>query len=341
MARGPIALSRTNGRKVVSVFFAVAVFAVLSMLTSLANERPVDIGVLNGVVIGLGIGVFEEFYVQGSRGGWIRDMHPLSSIPIYVLLVATLYFAATHFSHWVLGRMDDLPVAYTRLPYGLAFSIGFSVVGVLIMRVAHFIGHETLFHLMVGTYQRPVLEAKVLLFLDINGSTALGERLGAFAMRSLVKKFLLDVSKAIIDNNGGIYLYKGDGLIAVWDWSRAIKDDTILRSIDAIFAAILNEKSNYQELFGVVPTFRIGVHGGEVIVSEQGDTKRSIGIYGDAVNIAAGMEEAAKVHGVLCVISQAVADALSREAKLQPLGQQYIKGLSTPVQICAYYGDVS
>jgi hypothetical protein len=30
--------------------------------------------------------------------------------------------------------------------------------------------------------------------------------------------------------------------------------------------------------FGVVPSFRVGVHGGEVAVSEQGDTKRAIGI---------------------------------------------------------------
>ncbi len=66
----------------------------------------------------------------------------------------------------------------------------FSVIGVLMMRVIHFIGLENLFHLMVGTYHRPVRERKVLLFLDINGSTALGERLGALSMRALVGKFL-------------------------------------------------------------------------------------------------------------------------------------------------------
>jgi class 3 adenylate cyclase len=54
-----------------------------------------------------------------------------------------------------------------------------------------------------------------------------------------------------------------------------------------MFAAIAGEREAYAHAFGVAPTFRVGIHGGDVIVSEQGDAKRSIGIYGDAINIAA------------------------------------------------------
>ena len=104
------------------------------------------------------------------------------------------------------------------------------------MRVAHFIGIETLFHLMVGTYHRPVPKVKVLLFLDINGSTALAARLGAFRITALVGKFLFDISKPITDLGGAIYLYKGDGLIALWDWDTAVGGNKILRAVDAIIA---------------------------------------------------------------------------------------------------------
>jgi adenylate cyclase len=48
-----------------------------------------------------------------------------------------------------------------------------------VIRSVHFIGIETLFHLMVGTYHRPVVQEKVIAFLDINDSTSLAERLGA------------------------------------------------------------------------------------------------------------------------------------------------------------------
>ena len=86
----------------------------------------------------------------------MREMHPLRSIFIYILAVMVLYLVALHVTHVVLGRLDDLPVVYQRLPYGLAFFTAFSIVGILMMRVAHFIGLRTLLDLVIGTYHRPV-----------------------------------------------------------------------------------------------------------------------------------------------------------------------------------------
>ena len=176
----------------------------------------------------------------------------------------------------------------------------------------------------------------MLLFLDINGSTALGERLGALEMRSLVRKFLLDVAQPITDHGGEVYLYKGDGLIATWSFAEAIRSDAILHAVDAMFAAIAGEREDYVARFGAAPSFRIGIHGGDVIVSEQGGAKRSIGIYGDTINIAARMEEAARAHGVPCVISAAVVQALASRARIREIGEELVKGISAPIRICEY-----
>jgi adenylate cyclase len=329
-------MTATTRRKLAAVLMAMAIFACLGAVTTAAVGRPVEIGAFNAVLIGAGIGLFEEFYVQGSRGNWMREMHPLRAIFIYILVVIVLYLIAVHVTHLVLGRLDDLPVVYRRLPYGITFFTTFSIVGILMIRVAHFIGLRTLLDLMIGTYHRPVEERKVLLFLDINGSTALAERLGALTMRSLVRKFLSDVSQPIVDCGGEIYLYKGDGLIAVWNWADAVKADAILKAVDAMFAAVAKQRDVYQRLFGVVPGFRVGIHGGAVIVSEQGDAKRSIGIYGDAINIAARMEEAARAHDVRCVISEIVAQALADRSRVRPIGTEQVKGISAPVAICEY-----
>ena len=152
-------------------------------------------------------------------------------------------------------------------------------------------------------------------------------------MRSLVRKFLSDVTQPIIDRRGEIYLYKGDGLIAMWDWTAAIDDDAILRAVDAMLARVAGERDTYRTLFGVAPDFRIGIHGGAVIVSEQGDTKRSIGIYGDTINIAARMEDAARAHNASCVISGVIADALRDRSRFDEIGQESVKGISAPIQI--------
>src|SRR6202011_5941520 len=143
--------------------------------------------------------------------------------------------------------------------------------------------------------------------------------------------------KPVTDHGGDIYLYKGDGLIAQWVWSEAVKGDKILRAIDAIFGAVRHEQANYRQQFGVVPNFRIGIHGGDVVVSEQGDTKRAIGVYGDPINIAARMEEAARTHNVACVISGYVAEALdNREKRILPIGDETVKGISAPIPIYDY-----
>jgi adenylate cyclase len=329
-------MTATTRRRLAAVLLAMAIFACLGLVTTAAVGRPIEIGALNALLIGAGIGLFEEFYVQSPRGNWMRAMHPLRVIVIEILVVMVLYLVALHITHVVLGRLDDLPVVYRRLPYGLAFFTAFSIVGILMMRVAHFVGLRTLLDLIIGTYHRPVEERKVLLFLDINSSTALSERLGALTMRAFVRKFLSDLSPPIVDHGGDIYLYKGDGLIAIWNWADAFRQDAILRAVDAMFATVAHETEAYQRWFGVVPAFRIGIHGGAVIVSEQGDARRSIGIYGDAINIAARMEEAARAHNVRCVISEVVAGALADRTRVRVLGAEQVKGISAPIAICEY-----
>jgi adenylate cyclase len=109
-----------------------------------------------------------------------------------------------------------------------------------------------------------------------------------------------------------------------------------LRALDAMLAAVAGEREAYERSFGVAPAFRIGIHGGDVIVSEQGDAKRSIGIYGDAINIAARMEEAARAYDVRCVISETVAGVLSDRAYVRAIGWEKVKGISAPIAICEY-----
>src|SRR5262249_24031523 len=153
-------------------------------------------------------------------------------------------------------------------------------------------------------------------------------------------KFLFDVSKPITNYGGEIYLYKGDGLIALWNWNEAIRGNKILRAIDAIFAAVRREQSGYQRQFAGLPPFRLRGHGREVVVSEQGDTKRAIGIYGSTINIASRMEDAAKAHNIVCAISGDLAQALSdREDRLLPLGDEQLKGISYEIPIFEYRVD--
>jgi len=155
MVPGLFPLSVSVRRRLASILLAVAIFAFLTWLVALADGRPVDVGVTNALLIGAGVGAFEEFYVQSLRGRWLRSMHPLASMLVYAGVVTAIYLVATHLSHLVLGRLDDLPITYRRLPILIPLFIAFSIVGIAAMRIVHFVGIETLFHLMAGTYHHP------------------------------------------------------------------------------------------------------------------------------------------------------------------------------------------
>ena len=48
-------------------------------------------------------------------------IHPLLSIPIYVATILVIYLVLAHITRLFLGRLDDLPTLYKRLPYVLIF----------------------------------------------------------------------------------------------------------------------------------------------------------------------------------------------------------------------------
>ncbi len=160
MALALAAVSISTRRKLTSILLSVAIFALLAGLTTLAIGRPVIFGILHAIFVGTGVGLFEQFYVQSPRGRWLRSMHPVRSIFLYTIVVLTLFVIAVHLSHVVLWRFEDLAIAYRKLPIAIPVVMAFSVIGIMVMRTVHFIGIETLFHLMLGTYHRPVIQKK-------------------------------------------------------------------------------------------------------------------------------------------------------------------------------------
>jgi len=129
-----VAFSISFRRRLGSILLAVAIFALLTWLVALAEHRPVELGVSNALLIGLGVGFFEEFYVQTLRGRWLRNMHPLASLFIYAGVITVMYFVATNLSHLILGRLSDLPTTYSRLPIVIPLFLGISVIGIVAMR---------------------------------------------------------------------------------------------------------------------------------------------------------------------------------------------------------------
>src|ERR671938_1667544 len=133
---------------------------------------------------------------------------------------------------------------------------------------------------------REVRKTVTVLFCDVTGSTALGEQTDPEALRALLSRNV-ERMKAIVEAHGGsVEKFIGDAVMAVFGVPAAHEDDA-LRAC----RAALEMRDAFPEL-GIAG--RIGVNTGEVVTG----TEERLAT-GDAVNVAARLEQAAAPGEVL------------------------------------------
>jgi len=322
------------GNRLIAVFSATVVFSVLGLFAAWSLKMPMGLALIGAPLLGLAISGFEVFYFQGYRGRWLRDMHPLKSIMIYALFMVVMGLAIQHLNYLAQGRWHDLPKLYERYPVVIPVFLTVAIFAVMVIRIIGFIGGKNILYLLIGKYHRPVWERKVFLFLDIKGSTNLVDALGPEKSKLLFGKFMFDASDPIAANGGEIYRYQGDGFVAIWNWQAALGPGGIAQAVDDLYAMIEREQADYEARFGTCPDFRIGIHGGKIITSEEGDIRRNIGFYGDTINIAARMEAKAKDVSMDCVVTSDVIDMFGGLSdRLSEIGEESVRGIERDIAI--------
>lgn len=319
------------------VVISTIVFAVIGTIIGWALQMPMELTLIGAPAVGLFISCFEVFYFQASRGRWLREMHPLKSLLIYALILVGVGLALQHLNYLIQDRWQDLPSVYARYFVIIPAFFVVAILMIMAIRIVGFIGGKNIGYLLIGKYHRPVWERKMFLFLDIKGSTNLVDSLGPEKSKFLFGKFMFDASEPITDSGGEIYRYQGDGFVATWDWKAALKPEGVFQAVDDLYALIARERPDYERIFGVCPDFRIGIHGGEIITSEEGDIRRNIGFYGDAINIAARMEAKAKEFEIdVVVTSEVAAEVGSMAGRLTELGRESVRGIDRKITIYGF-----
>ncbi|OMH33696.1 adenylate/guanylate cyclase domain-containing protein [Motiliproteus sp. MSK22-1] len=150
-----------------------------------------------------------------------------------------------------------------------------------------------------------------VLFVDLRGSTALGELRLPYDVVFILNQFFSAMVSALAQTNGHYAQFNGDGLMALY----GLETDLATGCREAISGAAamlaelerLNNRLNLE--LDAPLKVGIGIHSGEAIVGTMGPPLTPIvSAVGDTVNIAARLEAETKVHTVPLVVSRITAE---------------------------------
>jgi adenylate cyclase len=334
---------RTQSRVVLCAFVGLITSAFVGLYAWIASAlEGIELDATNGLLAGsagllLGVIVagFEVFVVQGRLGRPLRRA-PFglailikTALAILVLCGALIVANALFFR----GRYQALGatvLARDCLVLGVFFAVLFFT-----LQVRRIIGPRVLARFLLGRYHQPVHEERVFLFLDVSDSTRLAEQLGDTGVHALLARFFFDIAGPIQEFGGETHRYVGDEILVTWPLTQGVRDATCVRCCEAIRDRIAHEASRYEEAFGEAPKFRIGLHGGSVVLGECGDDKLQLVYFGDTINTAKRVQQSCKGLGVETLISGDLLARLELPSSLvaNAHGPQTLAGRASPLEL--------
>ncbi len=174
-----------------------------------------------------------------------------------------------------------------------------------------------------------------VLFSDIRGFTTLCEGRAPTAILTMLNTYLSEMSAQIDQRAGVVDKYIGDAVMALFGAPIGAADDPqrALETALAMVAALpaLNQR------FGADgwPPLRIGIgiHSGIAVAGNVGSlTRLNYTVLGDAVNLAARIENLCKLYGVPIVVSETTMARCSGIA-FRELDRVRVKGKREPVTV--------
>jgi class 3 adenylate cyclase/tetratricopeptide (TPR) repeat protein len=150
-----------------------------------------------------------------------------------------------------------------------------------------------------GAVGREVRKTITVVFCDLAGSTALGERLDPESLQRVLGRYYQRMREVLERHEGTVAKFIGDAVVGVFGIPHLHEDDA-LRATRAAFelrTAVAELNEELERDWGVTLQIRVGVNTGEVVAGSP--AVGSALVLGDAVNVAARLEQAAAPDEVL------------------------------------------
>ena len=207
----------------------------------------------------------------------------------------------------------------------IAFGI---LISLFIIQIDLKLGQRGLWYLVTGQYHQPREEERAFMFLDIESSTVIAERIGHVKYYNLLNDFFADATTHIINNQGSIYQYIGDEISISWP---IVQNTDLSKCIQCYFdieSEIERRRAYYDERYGFVPAFKAGVHAGPVTTGQIGIIKKELVHSGDVLNTASRIQGLCNKYKARLIVSSTIKEFINNKSswRIEALGDIELRG---------------
>lgn len=320
----------------------LAIYKILDRSFNITSSSSISFVLFAGVSLGISLGIIDELldkrYFKNRTLGISILIGSLLYFTVLIGIVTItrkvfLEHAGTFFFDESIALVLDKEWRYFYFIL-LIYTFFMTLVMSFINQMSKKFGPGILLPFLFGRFRQPREEKRIFMFLDLEASTNLAEKLGHIKYSSLIQDCFLDINKKVKEYNAEIYQYVGDEIVVSWPLS-SFKN---LYCIDFFFSVqqqFQERKAYYLNKYEALPFFKAGVHLGMVTAVEVGDVKRDIAYHGDTLNVAARLEKLCGIYKKSILISQAVKDLQKDNSKYitSSLGIKTLAGRESKIEV--------
>ena len=285
-------------------------------------------GLISGV---LQIITIERLYKRVSLTRLILGRFLLSLLFVALLVL----FSYVYVGRYVLGLdVGILEFAFDAGSFAIYFYLIFIDIFLTVLGLVNqVLGDGNLRRLLFGRFYTPRDEERIFMFVDLQSSTEIAERLGHIRYSYLIQDCFDDLS-VVAEHDAEIYQYVGDGVILTWKLDRGLKAANCLHAFFLFQARLHSREKYYLKRYGEMPIFKAGMNAGLVTVTEVGRYKREIAYHGDTINTAARVQDKCNELGEDFLITENLVEKLQHDVfDFQLMGEVALKGKAKDVKV--------
>jgi class 3 adenylate cyclase len=181
----------------------------------------------------------------------------------------------------------------------------------------------------------PTHATATILYSDIEAFTSIAETMPPEQVVQMLNEYFPAVIEPVERHGGIVNQFQGDAMLITFNVP--VADSA--HADQAVCAALeMQQAVDGKRFAGVQLKTRIGIATGKVIAGNVGSGDRiNYTVHGDAVNLAARLEQLNKEHGTRILVSAETVALLRDDYRIEAMGAMDVRGKSAPVEIFALH----